>query len=102
MHPSEYAKMYSLEDTYWWFQGRRRIVAQMLDQIADRVTSLIFAPPEMADRFDEYGCLKPEAWQDATVELSDDQIEVVDGPADQAAAVVRWMAELDAALGPKS
>ena len=67
----------------------------MLDQIADRVTSLIFAPPELADRFDEHGCLKPEAWRDANLGLSDDQIEVVDGPGDQAAAVVRWMAGLD-------
>ena len=67
----------------------------MLDQIADRVTSLIFAPEELADRFDDHGCLKPGAWQDVNVELSDDRIEVVDGPGDQAAAVVRWMAGLD-------
>ena len=66
----------------------------MLDQIADRVTSLIFAPEELADRFDDHGCLKPDAWRDVNVELSDDQIEVVDGPGDQAAAVVRWMAGL--------
>ena len=67
----------------------------MLDQIADRVTALIFAPRELADRFDEHGCLKPDAWQDASLDLSDNQMEVVDGPGDQAAAVVRWMAGLE-------
>jgi len=67
----------------------------MLDQIADRVTSLVFAPEELADRFDDHGCLNPGAWRGVTVDLSDDQIEIVDGPGDQAAAVVRWMAGLD-------
>jgi len=33
MNPAEYAKMYDLEDTYWWFQGRKRIVARMLDAL---------------------------------------------------------------------
>ncbi|MCX7426724.1 MAG: PD-(D/E)XK nuclease family protein [Planctomycetia bacterium] len=67
----------------------------MLDQVADRVTALVFAPERLADRFDEHGCLVPGAWQDAEIELATDRIEVVDGPADQAAAVVRAMAAWD-------
>lgn len=35
MQPEEYAKMYHLEDTYWWFQGRKRIVVKLLAQLPD-------------------------------------------------------------------
>lgn len=34
MNPAEYARMYDLEDTYWWFQGRKWIVVNVLEQIA--------------------------------------------------------------------
>jgi RecB family exonuclease len=71
-----------------------RAQRQMLDQIADQVTALVFAPPELADRFDEHGCVVPEKWTEAVLPLDDDQVERVDGPADQAAAVTRWLASL--------
>ncbi len=67
----------------------------MLDQLGGRVTALVFAPPELTERFDEYGCLKPKAWLDATIELPDDCIEVVDGPADQATAAAGAIASFD-------
>jgi len=67
----------------------------MLDQVADRTTSLIFAPEELADRFDEHGCLRPERWLDVEVPLCDESIHVVDGPADQATETLRVMANLD-------
>ena len=67
----------------------------MLDQVADRVTALIFAPGTLADRFDEHGCIRPEPWQDVAVDLATEQIEVVGGPGDQAAAAVRAIAALD-------
>jgi RecB family exonuclease len=66
----------------------------MLDQVADRVTALVLAPPELADRFDEHGCLRPEAWLEAPISLATDQIEIVDDPADQAEAVVRAIAAM--------
>jgi ATP-dependent helicase/nuclease subunit B len=65
---------------------------RMLDQVASRVVSLIFAPPELADHFDEHGCLLPEAWQHAPLEVATEQVHVVDGPADVADAVVRAIA----------
>ncbi len=64
----------------------------MLDQVREQVTALVFAPPEARDRFDDHGCLRPEAWQAAAIELSDDRIEVVDDAAAQAEAVVRAIA----------
>lgn len=34
MQTEEYARMYAVEDHYWWFQGRKAIVTQLLDQVA--------------------------------------------------------------------
>ena len=72
-----------------------RAMRQMLDQVESKVTSLVLAPSELADRFDSHGCLAPERWQEAIIDLADDQIALVDDPADQAAAAVRWIASLD-------
>ncbi len=71
-----------------------RAQRQMLDQIAPRVTALVVAPAELAARFDDYGCLIPSQWTEVELPLADEQIERVDGPADQADAVWRWLAEL--------
>ena len=68
----------------------------MLDQVAPRVTALVVAPETLAERFDEYGCLRPKAWQDVEISLRPEQIEIAEGPAEQAAAVVRALAALGA------
>jgi RecB family exonuclease/inactivated superfamily I helicase len=70
-----------------------RAQRQILDLVADRVTSLVFAPQSISDRFDSHGCLAVPAWQDVTLDLRDDQIEVVDGPTEQALAVARALAD---------
>ena len=33
MNPDEYAKMYAVEDTHWWFVGKRRLVRVLLEQL---------------------------------------------------------------------
>lgn len=33
MDPAEYERMYNLEETYWWFQGRKHIVAGILSRL---------------------------------------------------------------------
>lgn len=71
-----------------------RAQRQMLDQVADRVTALVVAPSDFADRFDAYGCLVPDRWTELELPLANEQIERVDGPADQAEAVTRWLAAL--------
>ncbi len=65
---------------------------RMLDQVADRVTALIHAPMSLADRFDEHGCLIPDAWQDARIDMKSEQMRVVQGPAEQADAVIKTIA----------
>ncbi|MFI5386561.1 MAG: class I SAM-dependent methyltransferase [Fimbriimonadales bacterium] len=32
MNPSEYTRMFEMEDRYWWFVGRRRIALRLLDR----------------------------------------------------------------------
>ncbi len=78
-----------------------RVQRNMLDQVADQVTALVFAPGQIsatgrgweirarARLFDEHGCLQPDAWRDFSLPLTTDQIEIVDGPGDQANAVIR-------------
>ena len=46
----------------------------MLDQVADRVTALVFAPEKLADRFDEHGCICPAAWLTQEIPLADEQM----------------------------
>lgn len=67
----------------------------ILDAIADRVTALVIGPPEMAERFDEHGCLIPAKWTEAELPLVDEHIDRVDGPAEQAEAVTRWLSSLE-------
>ena len=71
-----------------------RSLRQMLDQVSSHVTALVLAPPELADRFDPYGCLALAPWLEATMDLADHQIELVDDPADQSQAAVRAIAAL--------
>lgn len=65
----------------------------MLSQVADRVTSLVVAPPSRSDWFDEFGGLIPERWQKASIEHVFEKTQVVDGPDDQALAVCCTLAE---------
>ncbi|MDZ7618841.1 MAG: hypothetical protein U1E05_17690 [Patescibacteria group bacterium] len=67
----------------------------MLDQVAEHVTALVFAPDALADRFDEHGCLIPEAWLEATIDLDDACVFQADNPAGQAGEVGRWLAGLE-------
>ena len=71
-----------------------RAQRSMLDQIADRVTAFVVAPTDWSDRFDEHGCLISAQWTELELPLADEQIERIDGPADQAEAVTRWLASL--------
>jgi hypothetical protein len=67
----------------------------MLDQVADSVTALVFAPATFADRFDGHGCLLSEAWQEPPLSPSLDQVNIVDTPGDQADATIKTIAGFD-------
>ena len=63
--------------------------------VRQTAAALVLAPAELADRFDEHGCIRPAAWLTAPIPLSAEQMEVVDAPADQAEAVLRAIAGFD-------
>ncbi len=69
-----------------------RALRQMLEQVQSRVTALLFAPPEWSDRFDEIGCIRPEAWTEQPIDFRDTGCSFVDSFADQATAVVHTLA----------
>ncbi len=69
------------------------IVRSMLNQVAERVTALIHAPPRWQERFDQMGCLIPEIWQQVQIDLQPHQVTVADRFADQAQAVVARMSQ---------
>jgi len=68
---------------------------EMLDQVSDHVTTLIFGLPEWEGCFDELGCLKPEAWETRRLPIHDHQIHVAENAAEQAAEVGRIIASFE-------
>src|SRR5438046_8893609 len=46
MQPEEYAKMFRVEETHWWFAGKRRLVRVLLDRL----------PPQAGRRILDVGC----------------------------------------------
>ncbi|MEZ6033931.1 MAG: PD-(D/E)XK nuclease family protein [Planctomycetaceae bacterium] len=69
-----------------------RIIRQMLDQVADRVTAIIHAPESEADAFDNYGCVRPEAWETRRLDIPLENTRITDAPLQQAQLA---MLELD-------
>lgn len=65
---------------------------QMLDQVAARVTVLVHAPKDWAERFDDDGCLIPDAWHSVRIPLDAQQVHLADGPAEVADRVARTLA----------
>ncbi|MCA9076811.1 MAG: PD-(D/E)XK nuclease family protein [Planctomycetaceae bacterium] len=72
-----------------------RMTRAMIDQVADHVTALIHAPVGLSSHFDEHGCLRPEPWKSARIDLAPEQLRVVDGPQDQADEAVRVLSSFD-------
>lgn len=72
---------------------------QMLDQVADRVTALIYAPLKWDERFDSHGCLVPEAWRGIDLNIPDASLLRAENAADQSELVVRRIAEFGGRFG---
>ncbi|MDA1013023.1 MAG: PD-(D/E)XK nuclease family protein [Planctomycetota bacterium] len=77
-----------------------RAMRRMLAQVGERVTALIHAPQRLHGRFDEFGCLRSDAWQNVPLDLDTRNVRVVDGPADQADTVARTLAGYDGKYRP--
>ena len=69
------------------------LIRRMLAQVAPKVDVLVFAPRTLRRRFDQWGCVRVEQWAEAAIEIDDGQIEVADGPSEQAAAAMKAIAD---------
>jgi hypothetical protein len=63
---------------------------------AASVTALIHAPSDFLHTFDEFGALDVDSWHDVAPPVRDEQLVVVDQPADQAGAMLDVIRELSA------
>ncbi len=72
-----------------------RIIRQMLDQVADRVTAIIHAPESEADAFDEYGCVRPEQWETRLLNIPLENTRITDSPLQQAQLAMVELASFD-------
>lgn len=75
------------------------IVRTMLDRVREHLSVLIVAPQEFANRFDTFGCLIPEHWQEIPVEIPDDRVAICQQAGDQAEAVIEFLARLPPEFG---
>lgn len=78
-----------------------RTVQGMLNLIAEQVTALVYADAAQAHRFDDYGCVRAEQWQNAFLDVKDHQILIADGPSNQADAVVYALESLEGKYAPE-
>ena len=72
----------------------------MLRHFGDFITSLVFAPEEWADRFDDLGSLLPHVWQNVPLEMNDQQIHMVESVDEQAEEVLRCLTGLQGEYAP--
>jgi hypothetical protein len=73
------------------------LMRRLLDVIRGKVTALVHAPESLASRFDRFGGVLPAAWESGPEGEVD--VEVVDGPADQAAVTASVLARLAPSFG---
>lgn len=65
-----------------------RTQREALDTLTQRVTYLVHAAPDSADAFDAHGCVRPEHWCNAPIDIPDERWQVVDTFSNQADAAV--------------
>jgi len=75
------------------------VLKKMLAAVGPNVTPYVFAPADMADAFDSFGCLLVDRWTATVLPVDDDQIVQVEGPIDQAEAATAWLRQLSAEYG---
>ena len=58
------------------------VFRDMLLQVADKITAIVFTDDDHRDWFDDLGCLDVERWQQARIPIEDSMILMADQPAD--------------------
>ncbi len=63
------------------------------------ITALIHAPETLNERFDDLGCVRTDAWREATIDIDESTIVSVDQRHDQAQAVVQSIGAYNGRFG---
>lgn len=63
-------------------------ILQAVAQAGTPITSLVIAPPNRQDDFDEFGILRTGQWLDRPIPIDDDQIIIAADPSDEALATL--------------
>ena len=74
----------------------RRILARPLRE--GQLHALVHAPAELAEGFDELGCVRPEFWADRGSGVPGENIRLAGGPRDQAGRVVEELRRIVASV----
>jgi ATP-dependent helicase/nuclease subunit B len=76
------------------------VARKMLRQLDAPIAALVHAPEELADTFDELGCVDPGAWGRRPIEIPEAAIRIAGRPPEQADEVVRCLCGPGEALAP--
>ncbi|MDR3198165.1 MAG: PD-(D/E)XK nuclease family protein [Planctomycetaceae bacterium] len=75
-----------------------RAQKEILNKFSNFITTVVFAPESFKEKFDDFGCLIPDAWDNEKFVLNppidDEQINIVERPEHQANIVLRKIADL--------
>jgi len=71
-----------------------KTIRGFLTEIAHQTEFIVFAPDSMRARFDDVGCLKPDAWDASIPSISMSQIKIASDPNHQAELVLDTIAGL--------
>jgi RecB family exonuclease len=71
-----------------------KLQKDILKRFDSFITPLVFAPETLKNRFDEFGCLRTEAWCETPIEIEDSTINIVLKPEHQADTMLREIAAL--------
>ncbi|MGI9516339.1 MAG: PD-(D/E)XK nuclease family protein, partial [Pirellulaceae bacterium] len=75
------------------------VFREILEQVADKATAVVFADESLADHFDDLGCLQIDTWEHLPIDIPDEDIRVADQPGDQAKIVSSVLYQLDGQYG---
>ncbi|MDO5554163.1 MAG: PD-(D/E)XK nuclease family protein [Planctomycetia bacterium] len=75
-----------------------KLQKKILQEIESHVHIFVYAPESERDRFDEFGCVRPDAWQDCSFPIDDSQITAADSVGQEATLVADWLFPDEVAL----
>ncbi|MDR2337936.1 MAG: PD-(D/E)XK nuclease family protein [Deltaproteobacteria bacterium] len=74
-------------------ENHKQLLNCLQDKVA-KITTLIFANPEYADYYDNFGSLQIKKWQHEQIHVTDEQLNISDNYQTQAAAICNFLKQV--------